>query len=73
MIVWIVLLWLLCGIINYGMMFAYWQRNFPAGAEKEYSKDMFREIVISLFGPIALLSGSVFLLSNPKWYGFKFK
>jgi len=63
--------WLLCGILNYGLMFAYWQREFPSLAEDAYEEDRMHSLVSSLAGPCALIA----CLYHTEFgkHGFKFK
>jgi len=52
----VVTLWLLCGVLTYGGLFAHLQTKYPALAEDEYRGDRRYAIVSSLFGPFGLLT-----------------
>ena len=62
--------WVACGIVSYGYNFAYYQREYPSLAEKEYKRDMMVCIFLSVFGPINLL---VMMDSDEYRHGIKFK
>ena len=66
----VVTLWLLCGVITYGGLFAHLQKKYPAQAEDEYRGDRSYSIVPSLFGPFGLLA--VALATRCFKDGFKF-
>lgn len=65
------LLWLLCGFISYGWIFAYFQREFPSLAETAYHRHRRYALEELLWGPIGVLA----TLTDPKWrkHGFKFR
>jgi hypothetical protein len=63
---------MVCGILAYGIMFAYWQREFPSLAEDHYILDRNRALGIVVFGIIGLVSVSIFMLNNT-YRGMKFK
>ena len=66
----IILGWLLCSFLAYGIMFAYFQREFPTLAEEGYRHDMGTSLLIArVFGPLALLV--YFCLSGFCEHGFK--
>jgi len=62
--------WVICGVLAYGLSFAYFQRNWPSIAEQEYYSDMLFSIFIGVLGPIGLLS---VILNDEDTCGFKFK
>jgi hypothetical protein len=66
----VVALWLLCGILTYGGLFAHLQTQYPARAADEYRRDRSYAIIPSLFGPFGLLT--VVLATRCFKYGFKF-
>ena len=44
-----------CSLLSYGLFFAYIQREWPTLAKEDYADDRFKSIIISLFGPISLI------------------
>jgi hypothetical protein len=52
----VVTLWLLCGVLTYGGLFAHLQTKYPALAEDEYRGDRRYALLPSLFGPLGLLT-----------------
>ena len=50
------LFWLACGVIDYGLIFAYFQREYPSLAEEDYCKHIFNALLGIPFGLAALLS-----------------
>lgn len=68
----IIAIWIICGFINYGLGFAYWQRKFPTIAKDNYKSDMKFEFKISLFGLFALIPTLLYQAVNG-FYGFKIK
>jgi len=69
-ILFITVFWILCGIISYGLNFAYYQREYSRLAQEDYNWDKRICIFLSLFGPINLVPITIF--GNFK-YGLKFK
>lgn len=65
------ILYLVCCVISYGVAFAYFQREYPLQAQKEYKNDKAFAIKVSLFGPISLIVIS--FTSNFYQHGLKFK
>ncbi|GAF85669.1 unnamed protein product [marine sediment metagenome] len=61
-----ILIYTICGILTYGVEFAYMQEEFPALAELDYAKDKSRAVCWGLSGPIGL----VVSLTTSK-FGFK--
>lgn len=70
-----VLAWLFCGWLHFGLYFAYFQRGYPTIAESRYKSDWVSGFILSLLGPISLLSGLlfVFLGSIRGYQGFKWR
>jgi len=67
-------IWVLCGVISYGLSFAWYQRNWPLSAKERYWRDMADCALLSLFGPISLATFLVHTLWFPqKLQGFKWK
>jgi hypothetical protein len=52
----VVPLWLLCGVITYGGLFAHLQNKYPALAKDEYRGDRRYALLPSLCGPFGLLT-----------------
>jgi hypothetical protein len=66
----VVAIWLICGVIAYGGLFACLQNKYSSLADDDYRGDMSYAIVPSLFGPFGLLA--VALSTGFFKYGFKF-
>jgi hypothetical protein len=66
----VVALWLICGVITYGGLFAHLQNKYPARAADEYRGDRSYSVVPSLFGPFGLIT--VAFATRFFKYGFKF-
>jgi len=74
----IAVIWVVCGILNYGIMFAYFERRFPTVADRCYKRTKSACWATSLGGPVGLAGGLLFLLSNKiqgeqTFYGFQWK
>jgi hypothetical protein len=64
-------IWILCGILAYGIMFADSQRRYPLLANDDYREDMANSVLLGLFGPIGLLTA--LFSSGFARYGLKFR
>lgn len=62
--------WIACGVLDYGITFAYFQRKYTLIAEKQYHSDRRHSMVMALAGPIGLLST---FATGTYGYGFKWK
>lgn len=51
-----VIIWLISGILNWGLVYAYFSREFPSIYESRT-----KHIFLTVFGPIALLGSVAFL------------
>ncbi len=69
-----IIIWLICGILAFGLDFAYWQRAYPTLAKLNYKRDLFHAFIAFLFGPIGLLTQALFLplISFYGYQGFKY-
>ena len=70
---WLVLGWIGCGVLSYGLHFGYFQRRFPDLAEGDYKVDLFMSIACGVFGPIGLLAIIYVASANRGLAGFKWK
>ena len=68
--IWITVIWILCGILNYGFVFAYFQKEYPSLAEKNYQKDLWFALTLIPFGMMSLL---VTIICKYYIHGIKFK
>lgn len=48
--------WIACGIIDYGLSVAFYQRSWPELAHEDRIKDRTGAAFYALFGPVALLA-----------------
>jgi len=69
-IILILFCWVICGILNYGLLFAYLQKEYPTIAKMDYVEDRRGALIVSLFGPIALI---VVTMMDGNKHGFKYK
>ena len=53
--------WFACGFTGAGLMFAYWQRQFPLQAQRNFKQDRISAIIDVIAGPASLLASVVFL------------
>jgi hypothetical protein len=64
-----ILSWLVCSLLGYGWMFAYFQREYPILASNDYKKDLVNAALMSIFGPITVM---VALVHGAYKHGLKF-
>lgn len=50
------IVWVLCGVLAYGLNLAYFQRRFELLAEERHSIDVINSVLTGIMGPIGLLS-----------------
>jgi len=68
-----IVFWIVCGILTYGLHFAYLQRrllDWQELADKSYTEDRSSSMVLGMGGPISLMG---LLISKQCCYGFKWK
>lgn len=63
--------WLACAAVTYGLTFAFFQREFPELAEKEYRKDVVELGLLALIGGPFGLMGALLFLTLRGFHGFK--
>lgn len=63
-------IWIACAILNFGIMFAFFQRKWPILAEEDYQRDYAMCAIFSILGPISLL---ISLVTRTCGYGLKWK
>lgn len=51
-----IVIWILCGVLSYGISLAYFQRQYPSLAKECYREDVRDSLVMSSIGPFGLLS-----------------
>jgi hypothetical protein len=66
----VVAMWLLCGVLTYGGLFAHLQYKYPSLAEDDYRGDRSYSLVSAFFGPFGLIT--VALATRFFKDGFKF-
>lgn len=67
----IILGWLTCSALSHGMLFAYFQREYPRKAKEMFREDMSMSLMVSLLGPPALFCALA--CTGFAKHGFKFK
>jgi hypothetical protein len=65
--IYFILFWGICYILNYGFIFSYNRHEFPNSGE--YEADLFFSLVFAFTGPIGLL---VIVCSGSTKHGLKF-
>lgn len=70
MLIAIIAIWIVCGILAYGLTFAYFQREFPLSSDTGYCGDCGVALLMCLLGLIGLIIHLV--LGNCK-HGFKWR
>lgn len=70
------LMWLISGVLTYGILFAFFQRRYPLISERDYKIDMTISFAMGLLlGPVGLgcvLIAVKYNKHGPKFYGLKF-
>ena len=73
--IWLVIGYLVCAFICYGMLFSYAQKRFPSIAKEWHRRDLCNSLLCGLmfgsFGPIGV--AIVFLITGFAQHGFKVK
>lgn len=72
----IVTTYILCGILCYGLYFAFAQKEFPSLANNDYEIDRFIALITSFSGPVGLVGfiiGTLVFDGNPFKHGLMFK
>ncbi len=60
--------WIICGVLAYGLTFAFFQGKFAVSKDKYYAWDIFFAFIIGLTGPIGL---AITLVKGRLTYGLK--
>lgn len=69
---WLIIIgWIICGVLAYGITFTWNQGHWDTLAKDWYGRDMGFSIFVGLFGPIGLIA--MFFISEFAKYGLKFK
>ena len=63
--------WIVCGVLSYGILLAFFQREFECIAKASYASDRTICAYLSLTGPIFLML--VAIECAPSKHGLKFK
>lgn len=74
--IWLILFimfWGVCGVLSYGLGFAYWQRKWPNLAKEDYEHDRRWSAFLALLGPFTLIAYFVNAGYSGGKYGFKWK
>ena len=66
-----IVIWIISGILTYGISLAYMQREYPSIAEEMYLEDVVFAMFFSILGPMSLLIS--FILSNYGKYGLMYR
>ncbi len=56
--------WIVCGIIEHGLMYAFYQREFPLLAEQTRLNDFWFTFCIGSLGPLGLAAALIFLIKE---------
>jgi len=71
---WIIIgiaLWVICGVLSYGITFAFYQKQFPTIAKEHYDAHKSFATKMAMFGPINLLAALI--VYGGYKHGFKWK
>lgn len=60
----LVIAWFACGFTSAGLMFAYWQRQFPLQAQRNFKQDRIDAVINVIAGPASLLASILFLSTH---------
>jgi hypothetical protein len=52
----LVIFWMICGIVDYGICFTHFQRAYSRNSEESYSEDMLIAILAFFVGPFGLIA-----------------
>ncbi len=63
-------LWIACGVLTYGLMLAYQQREFPLIAATDYVSDVLFAVLFGALGPFGLFAA---LFCGGTRHGVKWK
>lgn len=66
----VLLAWVVCGVVTYGLMFAHFQRGFALIAKDDYRCDVKASLFMAAFGPLGLIAT---VLSGCFLHGLKFR
>lgn len=55
----LIVIWIICGILAYGRSLAFWQREFPTLAKRDYTGDRNMSLLIAVLGPIGFFLSCV--------------
>lgn len=71
----LIVLWIVCGVLGYGLLFAALQGAFPRIAVMEYKNDRRFSLMFSIFGPFCLMAVILHLFAENENFkhGLKFK
>lgn len=64
------LVWLICGIVAYGLTFAFFQKKWPTLAEETYWSDFRLALLVGIIGPFGIAMNVV--MGNVR-HGFKWR
>jgi len=48
--------WVVCGLLQYGIVLAFYQKEFPSDAQSRAREDQIFAFFMSLFGPLSLIA-----------------
>lgn len=71
-----IILWIICGILNYGLSMAYLQNHYKQKNQIDYHKDVIFAMMTSMFGIymlIVTISNTWIRTGNPFKYGLQYK
>jgi len=69
---WYILIHIICSIVCYGTLFAYFQRKFYILSAKDYWTDFGVSLLTSVLGPFGLIVSYSIARNDLFKYGFKF-
>ena len=77
MIYLLIILYIIGGVLTYGLNFAYMQKEFPTLAKEHKNKDRIESIILGLLWPIGLFAIILMIIESDKFkevfkHGLKF-
>lgn len=70
----VVVLWLGCGVLVYGLVLAHLQRGWPTLAAADAKNNQWTAATFALGGPVSLVGiGVTMAMSSPGYQGFLFR
>lgn len=71
--IFIIIGWIICGVLHFGMFFAYFQRQYSLIADDDRHTDIVLGMITGLGGPLALVVDFIwYVILGKPFHGFKY-